>query len=56
MTQVGQIANFTCPDCLSNMEVVSVSIYKYEDGSGQKVIAKCVKEDCSRNYSEKELI
>jgi len=52
--QVGQIADFTCPDCLSNMEIVS--IYNYEDGSGKKVIAKCVKEDCSRNYSEKEVI
>jgi len=54
MQEVGQIANFTCYDCLSNMEIISIQ--KHEDGTGIRVSAKCVNEDCNHIFSEIEVV
>lgn len=62
MKEVGQIADFTCPDCLSNMEIINTEVgqERYNIGEGVqlavkvRVTARCTKEECSRVYSEVE--
>jgi len=53
LKQVGQIADFTCYDCLSNMEIISVTPHEER---GYRVRAKCVNEDCNHVFSEIEVV
>ncbi|TVL96760.1 MAG: hypothetical protein CV087_23310 [Candidatus Brocadia sp. WS118] len=60
MNEVGQIANFACPDCLSNMEIIKQDVTEQKVNFGEgierwtkiRTTARCTKEDCSRLYSE----